>query len=739
MTCVQNTNLNFTVKSMRRHITWTVCSCAIIIWAGTQSWAFQDDNPDPVGLNGILTAYAPDGLTEDDFAELEESIDETWKSWINETGVLVKSFYEEEKPTVAAQQEAVQKLRAKLNTIERALKDRRYRSVHDEISDLYLKLSPQVDMAEAVLSTLSITKEDALKARVAPSRNQLKNAVANFRSDMNKVKGGQPWLKWAMVGTLRDFDSANPESIEAVKTVKAKLEKRESFDESVKEFLSRDSFLTLEDALAAVQSAMKTTDAVSPAQLREEITALLDAVADFSDDPSAKSEAALRSQIAKVRSSAPDGGAALGGVFNKHYLNYNLRVVVSEGFLNRIAGDVRRESSRINDSALGARIVGNQTSDVTASVDIQPSQNNARFNIVLNGVVSTSSMAYASQATIRTVGRHTFNASKSVTFDGTSFQTEPARVSVRANNQPVGASTRYSGRLFGRMAEGIAMDEANNRRGQANSYTQRSIRDEVGPKFNTEVDSKFSDASMELQNRLYGPLREYGLYPDAMSYTSTSNAIHVRTRLSGENEIGGGQAAPGATAPGKGLMVQIHESLLTNGSNRLDLGTEGKLKMSEGDLRALIEERLSKIMDREVSLNDSEKEGDGKEITFIFDQPNPIRFVIDDGEVVLLLRAGLDREGDDIPTQIITVPLIPTVAGDKILLNRGNVGVKPVKRPKSVAEQVARANVMRQNIQKALPEKEFDASFEVEQDEKKISMNITSIDADNGWLSIVLE
>lgn len=724
---------------MRRHITWTVCSCAIIILAGAQSWAYQNDSAEPVGLNGLIAAYAPDGLEEEDFAELAESIDETWKNWVNETGALVKSFYEDEKATIAAQEEAIQKLRAKLNTVEKALKDRRYRSVHNEIGDLYAKLSPEVDMAEAVLKTLTISAEDARKARLAPSRTQLKNAVASFRSDMNRVRGGQPWLKWASVTTLSNFDSANPESIEAVNAVKAKLEKRESFSDDLKEFVSRDSFLTLEDALAAVQAAVKTADETTPAQLREEIATLLEALADYGDDPTAEGGAALRTQVAALRKIAPDGGAAIGGVFNKHYQNYNLRIVVSEGFLNRIAGDARRESSRINDSALGARIVGNQTSDVTSSIDIQSSRNGARFNIVLDGVISTSSLAYASQATIRSVGRHTFTATKPVTFDGVRFQTEPARVSVRANNRPVGASTRYTGRLFGRMADNIAMDEANKRRGEANAYTQRSIRNKVGSKLNSEVNSKFSDAEMELQNRLYGPLREYGLYPDAMSYSSTSNAIQVRTRLSGENEIGGGQAIPGATAPSKGLMIQIHESLLTNSSNRLDLGTEGKMKMNEGELRALIEERLSKILDREVSLGDSEKEGDDKGITFIFDQPNPISFVIDDGKVTLILRAGLEREGDNIPTQIITVPLIPTVAGDKILLNRGNVGVKPVKRPKSVAEQVTRANVMRQNIQKALPEKEFDASFEIERDNKKISMNITSIDADNGWLTITLE
>lgn len=724
---------------MRRHLTWTLFSCAMIIWAGTQTWAFQADQGKPIGLNGIMAAYAPDGLTQDDFAELKESIDATWKEWVAQTAQMVKDFYEVEKPTIEGQRTAIAELQTKLRTMEKALKDSRYRSIHPQISDLYLQLAPEVDLADAMLKTLTLDKDAALKERVAGARGQLNQAVAAFRTDMNSVSGGRPWLAWAKVDQLQNIDPTSENDVTAVNDVKAKLEKREDFGEEVSKFMSRESFLALEDALAGVQQALTPPEAANDEKLREELISLMESIETYREDPTASTAASLREQFDVVENLALDGGVAIDRVFNEHFMNYNLRVIVSEAMLNRIAGDVRRTSSQINDSALGARIVGNQTSDVVVGIDLQPSDSGVRFSVNLDGTVSTSSMAYTSEATIQTVGRHSFNARKPVFFDGTEFSTEPARVSVQANNQPVGASTRYSGGLFGNVANRIAMREANERRGQANAYTQRSISNEVATELNQEVDSRFSNASMELQNRLYGPLREYGLYPDASSYSSSDNEIFVRTRLSGEKELGGGPVAPGLTAPAKGLITMIHESLLTNGSNRLDLGTEGKMKMSEGDLRNLIEERLSKILDREVSLgNAGDQEGQNGSI-FVFDQPNPIQFTIDDGEVTLMLRAGLQRDDETIPTQIITVPLVPSMNGDKILLSRGNVGVKPVERPSSVAEQVARANVMRQNIQKAIPERELDATFEIEREGKKFNLKITSIDADNGWLSLTLE
>lgn len=722
---------------MRRQITWTLFGCAFIIWAGTQSWAWQGDTSKPVGLTGILAAYAPEGLTEDDFTALNESIDDTWKSWVTETGKLVKDFYEGDHPTIESQQAAIQSLQVKLKTMEKALQDRRYTSIHDEIGELYQRLSPQVDMADALLETLTADPEAALKARVAASNGALKATLQELRGEMGRIKGGSAWLTWTNADALQKFDPTNQEAITDLNAVKDKLAKRESYSDEIKKFISRPIFLKLEDNIAAIQTAIAEHKPVDEAQLRESMIDLLDAISEYRSEVSADNLKAVKAAFGTVLNSAPDGGVAIGDVYAKYFQNFNLRIAVSEGFMNRISGEARRQNSRINQNAMGAYIVGNQTSDVNVGVDVQPSNKGARFDITLSGVISTNTNAYAGEATIHTVGRHSVSATKPVTFDGTNFSTQPARISVYANNQPVGASTRYSGGLFGGIAQNIAMREANARRGEANAYTQRSIQQELSAELNKEVDSRFANASMELQNKFYGPLREFGLYPDLMELSSTSQFIHINTRLSNEDEIGGSLANLGIEPPSNGMLAQVHESLLTNSTNRLDLGTENKKEMTEGELRELIKERLSKILDREIKLGDADSEDSGN--VFVFDQPNPIRFSIQNGEVEIRIRAGLKREGDNIPTQIITVPLIPTVNGDKVLLSRGNVGVKPVERPSSVAEQVARANVMRQKIQSALPEKELDASFVVEQDNKKINLKISAIKAENGWLSISLE
>ena len=728
-----------TVETMykRQHLLWSICSCSLIIWAGTQTWAYQEEPSKPVGLTGLLASYAPDGLEPEDFEKLSEEIDETWKDWTVETGQFVTELYEGEHSTVAEQRSVIEKLRIKLVTMEKALADSRYSSIHTQISLLYGMLLPRVDMAEAVLNTLTVDEDAALRARTADAEKKLQAAIRDFRRDMSIVQGGRPWLSWAKIDSLASFSPTNADSIAAVNSVKARIEKREEYGPEIQKFLSRETFLELEDALAGIQTATAPVESKDLTELREMLGKFLETIDDYDDDPTPELAKSLREQFDAIRLSAPDGGTAISDAFAGHFLNYNLRVAVSEGFLNRMVSEARNQSSRINTVMGGARVVGNQTSDASLSVDVVGSNRNAEFDLVLNGVVRTSSTAYASQASVQTSGYHTFLARKPVFFDGQQFTTQPAEISVRANNRPVGISTQYSGTLFEGMANRRAWSEASARMGSANAQTAANIRQEVASELNQEVDNRFTKASLDLQKRLYGPLREYGLYPNVMRHTSSNTELRIWTRLSDDDEIAGSRPVPGIAAPEKGLVAYIHESLLSNSTNRLGLGTEDKMQMTDGELRALLQERLSRILDREIDLGMSED--DGEPATFVFDQADPIRFKVAGGEVVITMRAGLNRGNEVIPTQMITVPLMPSVEGDKIVLKRGNVAVRPVERVSSPAEQIARANVMRQKIQSAIPEKEYDAGFEFKQEQKSVKLKVTSITAENGWLAVTIE
>lgn len=731
---------------MRRQLLWTVISCAAIVWAGTQSWAFQEDAPEDVGLTGIILAYAPEGLTEDDFAALAEQIDETWKDWVLETGQLVNNFYEGENNTIEAQRSALNDLKVKVRTMEKALADSRYRSIHAQIGELHARLAPRVEMSEAILNTLTLSPEQAAQRRSAEARTALNQALQQFREDMNSVTGGRAWLSWAMFDQLKNFSVDNEQSIAAAKAVQEKFEKREEYGDEIREFMSRESFLSLEDA---VRESLESIQPVNfdVTRLRDELVNLLDAIDEYNDTPYLEQEAALHAQIATVSSVAPDGGQTLQTVFDKYYRNDNFRLSITEGFLNRVIGDSRRESTGINDRALGARIVGTQTSDVTVSVDVQPNDSQARFQVNLTGTISSNSTAYTSEATIRSVGRHSLSASKAVTFDGNRFVTEPARVNVRSNNQPVAASTRYSGGLFSRYAEKVAMREANARRGQANAYSQRNIQGEVSASLNQEVDEQFANASMELQNRLYGKLRGDGLYPNRIRTSSTNNEIRYQSLLLGSNQTGGGPISSGAVPPPRGMLIQIHQTLLTNALKEVLRGEGEENAISEDVLAERLKDALQEVLGRELNLgmgDDESAESEEDPTKLIFELPNALRFSIDDGEIALIMRAGLDRDGngvldnggDDIQPHRITVPLVLQLDGEVLHLK---YGPREHFKAQPLGSGGIQGGVLRSKIESRIKEQELKSTFEFKQGEKKVSMQLMSIDANNGWLTLTLQ
>jgi hypothetical protein len=87
--------------------------------------------------------------------------------------------------------------------------------------------------------------------------------------------------------------------------------------------------------------------------------------------------------------------------------------------------------------------------------------------------------------------------------------------------------------------------------------------------------------------------------------------------------------------------------------------------------------------------------------------------------------------------QLIEVPMGFTVEGDRILVaQKGTPAVRPVEPVTNRLEQITRANVMRTNIQRLLPDREMKRTMVVKLDKKEVSVKVNEITPRDGWLSI---
>jgi hypothetical protein len=686
------------------------------------------------GLRGILRFEVPNGLYEDDFLELGDS----WKGWSTGVSAEVTKFYEEDDFSLESQKASLTVLRKKLSTMEKALADRRYRSIFEPLVRMHTRLNRRVTLAEAIVATLQVNPATAHNERVGAARVAVVDAVDNLDKWLTKdIRNGRPWLKYVKADQVRAI-SGGSVSMDVLSAVHTKLADADTIkNESQRDFIKRARFVQLKDSLDSyIVLARTEAPVVNQAKLRETLATLVDSIETWEEDQTSESAAAVRSAFRKVRNQAGDGGTAIGDALASHYFNYNLRIVASEKFLNKVAGYEYTDAGPVKDFILGANVSGNQTTTAKVGIDLTPSKDNIAFYMTVRGITQTRTVGVTDEATVNTSGYHTFYATKAVHFDGDKFGTAPARISVNANNTTTGVRTEYSSiPLFGGIADSIAQGEVAKRKARSEAIARDRVSTRVLPEFNSEVEAEFKKHSAALANDINPKLHEAKMFPTARSFSTSDTELWASTRQMSETELGGDDPTFSTTSS-KGIAIHLHESLINNSLSLLPLGGR---TLNEDELVKEISAAMKQLLGKDLNL----KKGDDEEsdpTQFVFPEKDFIRVRIDSGELTLLLQAGLKTDDETIPTQLISVPLSFSIDGNDLVFEAGEVAVSPVERPKNPVVQIARAGIVRNKIQKALPTRKVDRKFDLKRGQGgPVDLAITQVRPNAGWLSIVIE
>lgn len=699
------------------------------LFSGFAAGVWAADTPEnPVGLQGIMPAEVPAGLQAEEFAAL----DGNWADWSGKTSEAVAGLFKWS-GSPAEQQAAIDAIQARVATMEKALGDARYRSLHAPLTNLAGRLGMYADLGEAMLETMALDPQAARNKHLARVKASLSAAVNRLEGDLATVSGGSAWAPFAKLPELKAaLASGSNEDLAAVaKATREKIASRDKLtDESQKAFLNRDAFTALSNAAEEYATAASAPVPENPgAQLRPLFGELLTAATQWQATGESAAAAKVREVFRQIRDVAPDGGDLMSAALQKHVFNFNLRIVASEEFLSRLLSDARTESSQVRDYVLGASVGGNQTTTTTLGVDVKPDNSALRFNLVLNGVVRSNTAGATSQATIYTSGYHTFNSVKGVRFNGETFETFPATISVAASNTTTGATTSYSGGLFGGMAERIAMREAAARRPQSEAIARQRVSDRVLPRFNSEVDSSFANAGTKLEDELWARLRGVGLEPDARQFQSTETEGIISTRLMATGELGGNSPNLGMV-PAGGASGLIHESLINNSVDRIGLAGQ---TLSDEQLSAKLEEFLTKAFGREVKYPKRENvDEEAASTSFVFAEKDPIRVNMTASGLQLVFRTGFQREGrDPIPETEITVPLTFEIGDRDIVIRADQPQV-------AGSASIATRGVIRKKIQSSLPDRTVTREIKIKGEKKEVPAYITRIQILEGWAVVTV-
>jgi hypothetical protein len=702
----------------------------------------DDAEQPPQGLRGILPEFVPLGLLEDDFLTLGDS----WSSWSTDAAAEVAVLYEKEDLDVEGQRAALAKLEKLIRTMEKALGNKAYAPIFDPLATINGRLSRRVSVATAILDTLEMNPESAHKAKVDAAGAEVAHSVESLGKYLSKIQNGDAWLKYIRAEELRSAVKS-AESSEVVGAVFTRLSDSDKMqNDAQREFVQRPQFLTVKQTLGQY---LELASAESPAkndqtELRGALTKLVSSLEAYEETRSLTSATAARDAYGDVRDLAADGGDHIADVLAGHYFNYNLRVVATESFLNKVAGYKHTDSGAVDDVVLGAKVDGHQTTTGKVAIDLKPNNSVIEFDMTFAGVTQTNTQGVTDQATIFTSGYHTFEARKTINFDGDRFKTFPATMWVNANNTTTGARTGISGLpLFGSIADSYAVGVARDKKGQSEAIAAGKLRNRLIPEFNQEVDAEFNKSSKLMEEEVIPKLKDNGLFPSARTYRSTGDAMWIGTRQMDDNNLGG-DAPSFSTRVAGSAAIHLHETLLNNSLDKLPIAGGS---FTEKELGQQIEVALQTLLGDDFKLPGGDKEGDATgepekedKTRFIFPAEDAIRIKAQDGELTLILRMGLQPEGDDlIPTQEITVPLMFSIEGTDIVIEAGAVGVAAVEAV-SPLKQIPRAGIVKAKIQKALPTRRVDRMITLERKTGgPVDLAITSVRPNAGWLTITVK
>jgi hypothetical protein len=736
-------------KRQRRRRRWIkrVALTGVLAGLAAGAWAFE--NASPAGLKGILPEEVPVELSADAFAGLGEN----WKDWNASAVDAIAAVYKAD-GDVAAQRAALAKAQLKLGVLEKAIADNQYSMILEPLVGIHGPLARRIAIAGAVLDTLEADPAADRAATLKAKTNAVSAALADLKSDLATIAGGSAWLPYVKVEALEAALKASPEgdaTVAALTATQAQIAKRDTLsDGDQKAFLSRNSFTKLHAAVGQLlATASRPVGKPDVAKLRGELTKFVAALEDYEATSSVVSAGQVRESLQALDDLG--GASKLAVVLAAHYGNDNVRIAASEKFLSRLLADARVQQGQVRDFILGANVGGWQTTATNVGVDLKPAQNKVRFDLVLNGTVQSNTAGATSQATIYTSGYHTFRATKEVSFDGQTFRTSPALIGVNANNTTTGASTRMSGMpLFGRMAQQIAMREAAARRPQSEAIAASRVSDRVTPEFNAEVDKAFRQASNDYETQFAAGLKAARIYPDRQTYSSTDDRATIATRLMPEGKLGGSPAEARLLQVTSGAAMLMHESVVNNTID--EIGFAGKT-FSEEELRHHLESFLSTALSREFKFRapqeatqetppakpaeGAEEDADAKgPAKLAFAKEDPIRVQFSDGVLYLVIRAGLEREGQDpIPEHEITVPLHFEVAGDQMTIVRDNLKIVPVEGRFNPVQQ----KVMNTRISAALPERTVSTKFKLKGPNREVDAKLSRLTLVDGWIALNVE
>ena len=359
---------------------------------------------------------------------------------------------------------------------------------------------------------------------------------------------------------------------------------------------------------------------------------------------------------------------ALGGVpaadlcraVNEHYLAPNLRIAVHRTFLARMMPDATVTAGPMRDFVLGRQVRGTRRVEQSTGVRFVPDPDAIRVELLVDGVVSSRTVAESGPVALHSVANGEFTVRKPLTISATGLVLGRAVGTASNRSRLADVETDYDFvPIMGWMMRSIARNQHDDHRAEATREVNDKIVSRACREVDTNTEPKFRELADRLRKRVWEPLVGLGLDPQPVALETTADMATARIRLAGTGQLAAHTPRPKVPADAL-LSVQVHESSMNNACERLNLAG-----------RKLTIESLVRNVCERLGVPPQIPDDLPADVEVSFASEEPLRIECRDG--LVHVRMALDaiesnrRAWYDIVAQVAYRPVL---AGPQVLLER---------------------------------------------------------------------
>ena len=363
----------------------------------------------------------------------------------------------------------------------------------------------------------------------------------------------------------------------------------------------------------------------------------------------------IASAAQSLRFASSPAAVKIADEINTHYRNANVRVAVSERFMERMIPAIGPTRKAVNTQMMGARVSGVSQIQSDFDIDLEPASDRWLLALKANGRVETDSVGRQGVVSVRTAASAKFDAASHIEVTKRGLYLGDAEAMVKGSTRLRGVETAYDGwPLVGTLVRSIAEERFRGMAPQANRIANREARVQIESEMDAQIETRVDEAAGALTEMVLGPLGRLQLDPCVTDMQTTEHRLLARYRVAGDWQLGAFTPRPRALSDSL-MSVQLHQSALNNTLEQL-IPSDQTI-----GIRDLIRRSVGAFGNTDVDIP-SDIPAD---VSVQFARTRPITVEIEDGMLWLTLRVLRLRrdEGIDLTQFIVRVGYRPEIDG----------------------------------------------------------------------------